>query len=455
MKFTELNLPQYIIDAVAKQGFEEATEIQSKCLPLIMEGKDVIGKSQTGSGKTIAYAIPAIEKVDTTRSCVQVLVVCPTRELAIQVCEEFKKITAFKESCKVVPIFGGNSMDRQKMALKNGAKIVVGTPGRIMDHLRRRTLKMDFLKMAVLDEADEMLNMGFKEDIETILAKVNPERQTVMFSATLPAPILKITNEFMKNPILIEVGNKNETTKLIKQSFVFHEKKDALIQLCLDMKPTTSIIFCNTKKMVDDVTDMLVLNGLKAVSLHGDMRQSARQKAMQELKSGKVNYLVATDVAARGIDVKNVDIIFNYDIPKDVEYYIHRIGRTGRAGLTGVAISFVTTRMQIKQLALIEKETKATINQILLNGDTAQDKYLQETNFLNEKSSRGVSFSGERKKNFSAPSFKNNFTGSHQGKSQNFNISKRTNSKPLGKSFNNEFLILFLMLPYECFKFIF
>ncbi|MDD4815536.1 MAG: DEAD/DEAH box helicase [Clostridia bacterium] len=369
MKFKEIpNISKFILDGLNRLGFEETTEIQEKCIPSIMQKLDVIGKSQTGSGKTFAYGIPALECVDLEEDEVQVLVVCPTRELVSQVCEELRKLTKFNDARKVVPIFGGANMDRQKTALKNGAKIVVGTPGRLMDHLRRKTLKLHNLKMVVLDEADEMLNMGFKEDIEAILKTTNTTHQTVMFSATMPKPILSLTKEFMKEPIFVELSQNNEPANNIKQYYVDGDKKTILLKLLEEYKPNLAIVFCNTKRMVDEATDFLTENKHKAIAIHGDMRQSNRKKSMDSLKKGTSNILVATDVAARGIDIKNIDIVFNYDIPNDVEYYVHRIGRTGRAGQSGISITFVNTKKQREQLVDIMNQTAKNIEELSIEG---------------------------------------------------------------------------------------
>lgn len=369
MKFTEMNLSDAIIKTVNQLQFEEATEIQEKCIPAIMQGHDVIGKSQTGSGKTFAYGIPLVELIDPNLKAVQMLVVCPTRELANQVSGELKKITANFESIKTVPIFGGASMSRQIEALKKNAKIVVGTPGRLMDHLQRKTLKLNNLKMIVLDEADEMLNMGFKNDIETILSSANKVHQTVMFSATMPDAIYKITNQFMKDAKFIEIGSKIQLANTIEQSFIYHDKQDALMQIIEQYNPYAGIVFCNTIRMSDKLTKYLIDNGIAALCLNGDMPQNARKRTMDNFKAGKAQLLIGTDVAARGLDVKNVDLVINYDLPFDMEYYIHRIGRTGRAGQKGKAINLIANAAQKKELALLEKQLKTTIKQIVLEGD--------------------------------------------------------------------------------------
>ncbi|MDD4316815.1 MAG: DEAD/DEAH box helicase, partial [Clostridia bacterium] len=337
--FNQLNLSEWILNALEAKSFVVPTEIQQTCIPLIAEGKDIVGRSKTGSGKTFAFGLPAIDKVDTQLKSIQILVVCPTRELALQVTDELRKITEFKEGCGIVPIYGGADIERQIRALKGG-KIAVGTPGRLMDHMRRGTLKLHNLKMAVLDEADEMLNMGFRDDIESILKATPKSRQTVMFSATMPTAIKAITREYMIEPQYVEIGELNSTIDKIDQSYIRVSrtgKKAALIELFEKLSPERSIVFCNTKRMVDDIKGLLSGKGIDCLALHGDMRQSERKRVMESIKSHKVSTLVATDVAARGIDIEDVAYIFNFDLPNDVEYYIHRIGRTARAGKSGKA----------------------------------------------------------------------------------------------------------------------
>lgn len=328
-------------------GFEETTPIQTQTIPLILEGKDVVGQAQTGTGKTAAFAIPVLEKVDPKDRSTQALILCPTRELAIQISEEFAKIGKYKENIKVLPVFGGQSIDRQILRLKQGVQVVIGTPGRIMDHLRRKTLKINNLKMFVLDEADEMLNMGFREDIETILESSTGERQTLLFSATMPKEILNIINKFQKDPEIIKVTRKELTTPNIKQHYVMIHEKDKLDVLgrFLDAyEPKRSIVFCNTKRQVDNITGDLQTRGYTTDKIHGDMTQQSRLSVINKFKTGDIEILVATDVAARGLDINDVESVFNYDIPTHDEYYVHRIGRTGRAGKDGLAVSFVTMR---------------------------------------------------------------------------------------------------------------
>ena len=347
-----MNLPDFLERALGEQGFVDATEIQERTMPLIESGTDVIGLSQTGSGKTYAYGIPAIEIIDKNLPATQVLIICPTRELVSQVVDDLKKLLTQETRIKVSPIYGGANMDRQIQVLKRGAKIVVGTPGRLMDHLRRKTLRLDYLKMLVLDEADEMLQMGFKQDIETILKSTKPERQTIMFSATMPPEIQKLTSAFMRDPVTIKSKNHECSHALIKQYFVNckkTEKIDMLARIHNETHPFISIVFCNTKRMTEDLVDALKKRNLPAVCLHGDMRQRERSRTMDNFKKHG-GILIATDVAARGIDVKNVDIVVNFDFPNNEEYYTHRIGRTGRAGKAGTAFTIINTLQQAKAL---------------------------------------------------------------------------------------------------------
>jgi len=352
MKFEEMGLCDCVLCGLREQGIDQPTEIQERTLPLVKSGVDVIGLSQTGSGKTYAYGIPAIESVDQNLPATQVLIICPTRELVVQVTDDLRKLLDKEAKFRAVPIFGGANMDRQIDSLKKGARIVVGTPGRLMDHLRRKTLRLDYLRMVVLDEADEMLNMGFKQDIETILKATKPERQTVMFSATMPPEIQKLTSTFMREPVTVKSDNHECQHALIKQLFINckrQEKAEILEKIYGELHPFISIVFCNTKAMTDELALLLKKKGLPAVALHGDMRQRERSRTMDHFKKHG-GILVATDVAARGIDVKNVDIVVNFDFPNNDEYYTHRIGRTGRAGKIGTAFTLVNTIQQAKAL---------------------------------------------------------------------------------------------------------
>lgn len=367
MQFSELNLSDEVLKAVEELGFSEATEIQEKSIPLLMNGRDVIGRSNTGTGKTAAFGIPAIERISREeRKGVEVLILCPTRELAMQACDEIKKFSKYMRWVKPCAVYGGASMEKQIHELKRGANIVVGTPGRVMDHMDRRTLKLGNLKTIILDEADEMLNMGFREDIENILRQIPQERQTVLFSATMPPAIMAITNEYQNNPEIIKIANKQKTVDTIEQYWfevAMGRKTDALRLLLLAYEPKASMIFCNTKKMVDELTETLCAKGFKAGGLHGDMKQAQRTQVMDRFKNGKISVLIATDVAARGIDVSGVDVVFNYDLPQDNEYYIHRIGRTGRAGKSGIAYTLISGRKQVYEMKAIARYVKADIIQ--------------------------------------------------------------------------------------------
>jgi ATP-dependent RNA helicase DeaD len=361
--FSELGLSPEIIKAVDRLGFEQASPIQSESIPLLMQGRDIVGQSQTGSGKTAAFGIPAIEKIDLNVRGVQVLVLCPTRELAVQVCEEIHKLAFFKRGIHALPIYGGQSYDRQFYGLKQGAQIVIGTPGRIMDHMRRGTLRLDKIKLAVLDEADVMLNMGFREDIEFILQAVPAERQTVFFSATMPRPILDLIQRFAREPQSLRIEQKTMTVATTEQSYyeVDRRSKIELLTRLIDIYDINlGIIFCNTKRMVDDLVDHLNMQGYSADRLHGDMTQNMRDRVMNKFRKTGLEFLVATDIAARGIDVDDVQVVFNYDLPYDVEDYVHRIGRTGRAGRSGRAISFVS-RNEVFQIRNIERFTNTRI----------------------------------------------------------------------------------------------
>lgn len=367
MRFDEIGLSEEILRATEQIGFTEMTEIQEKSIPVILEGKDVIGRSNTGTGKTAAFGIPAVEKIKKdSPEGVRTLILCPTRELAVQAADEIRKFSQFMPWVKVSAVYGGAAMDRQIRELKRGANIVVGTPGRVMDHIRRRTLKLERLETIILDEADEMLNMGFREDIEEILQYVPEERQTILFSATMPPEIMAITENYQKSPVVIKTLSKSRTVEAIDQSYYAvssGKKADALYVLWLYNAPKSSMVFCNTKKMVDELTEFLASKGVKAAGIHGDMKQLQRTTVMNSFKSGRINVLVATDVAARGIDVSGVDAVFNFDLPQDNEYYIHRIGRTGRAGKSGKAYTLVSGRKQVYAIKALAKYTKSEITE--------------------------------------------------------------------------------------------
>jgi len=384
LKFEEMNLSKATLRAIKDLGYKEATPIQSQSIELIMSGRDVLGQSQTGTGKTAAFGIPCIELLDGSDRRVQSLILCPTRELAIQVCDELRKLLKYRDDLKVLPIYGGQPIDRQILALKRGVQIVVGTPGRIMDHMRRKTIKFDSVKMVILDEADEMLDMGFREDIETILQKTPEERQTIMFSATMPRAILELTKMYQKNAEEVRVTPKDlVTVPSIYQAYFEVRERDKLEALCriLDVSSyQLSLVFCNTKRRVDEVVEALQERGYFAESLHGDLKQAQRDMVMKKFRNRTLEILVATDVAARGIDVNNIDVVFNFDLPQDDEYYVHRIGRTGRAGKTGKAYTFIAGR-EIFKLRDIMRHTGAHIEREPL--PTLDDiKGLKRLNFI-------------------------------------------------------------------------
>lgn len=362
--FEDLNLSNELVRAVKDMGFEEATPIQSKAISKILNGIDVIGQSQTGTGKTAAFGLPCIDSIDVNNKRLQAVILSPTRELAIQICEEFRKFLKYKDDIKVLPIYGGQPIERQIIALKKGVQIVVGTPGRIMDHINRRTLKMETVKMVILDEADEMLDMGFREDIETILDKMPENRQTILFSATMAKEIMELTDRYLTNPETITVARKELTVPNIEQIYFEIKEKtkvEATSRLMDMYSPDLAIIFCNTKKRVDELVEHLQGRGYFAEGLHGDLKQIQRDIVMKKFRNRTIEILVATDVAARGIDVDDVDMVINYDLPQDEEYYVHRIGRTGRAGRSGKAFSFVVGR-EIYKLRDIMKYTKSKVN---------------------------------------------------------------------------------------------
>jgi ATP-dependent RNA helicase DeaD len=361
--FKDLNLSPEINKAIVEMGFEEATPIQSQAIPQVLAGQDVIGQAQTGTGKTCAFGIPAIEMINPEVKAIQVLVLCPTRELAIQIAEELSSVAKYKRGVKILPIYGGQSIERQLIALKQNPQIIIGTPGRIMDHMRRSTLKFKHLRLMILDEADEMLNMGFREDIDTILSEIPKEKQTIFFSATMPREILDLTDKYQKKPLHIKVAHTELTVPSIEQYYLEARetvKVEVLTRLIDANNFKLSLVFCNTKKRVDEVVTHLQSRGYMAEALHGDMNQAQRNKVMTRFRKGLIEILIATDVAARGIDVDDIEAVFNYDIPSDEEYYVHRIGRTGRAGKAGRSYTFVSGR-DFYKLKDIQRFTKSTI----------------------------------------------------------------------------------------------
>ncbi|KIR02673.1 Cold-shock DEAD-box protein A [Lachnospiraceae bacterium TWA4] len=362
--YKDSKIDERILRAVEEMGFEQMTPIQAQAIPVLLEGKDVIGQAQTGTGKTAAFGIPLLESIDPNNHALQAIVLCPTRELAIQAAQEIRNFAKFMHGIKVLPIYGGQDITKQIRSLKDKVQVVVGTPGRVMDHMRRHTLKMQNVQMVVLDEADEMLNMGFREDIETILSKISKERQTALFSATMPKAIMDITSQYQKpDAVLVKVIPKELTIPLVKQYYYEVRRQNKIDVVCrlLDYyAPKRSLIFCNTKRMVDELADELKGRGYFAEGLHGDMSQHQRDQVMKGFRKGTTDILIATDVAARGIDVDDVEAVFNYDIPQDNEYYVHRIGRTGRAGRKGRSFTLVVGR-EIYKIKDIERNCKTKV----------------------------------------------------------------------------------------------
>lgn len=359
MKFKELGLDHDLLKAIAQSGFEEATPIQAETIPLVLAGKDVIGQAQTGTGKTAAFGLPILQNIDKADRSIQALVISPTRELAIQTQEELYRLGQDKK-IKVQAVYGGADIRRQIRQLSEHPQIVVGTPGRILDHIGRHTLKLQNLKVLVLDEADEMLDMGFIDDIEKIVEQMPTARQTLLFSATIPASIMRLTNKFMHEPVTVKIKAKELTADTVEQYYVRakdYEKFDVMTRLFDVQYPDLALIFGRTKRRVDELTRGLKARGYRAEGIHGDLTQQKRMSVLRQFKSGQLDFLVATDVAARGLDISGVTHVYNYDIPQDPDSYVHRIGRTGRAGHKGVSVTFVTPN-EIEYLHTIEDLTK-------------------------------------------------------------------------------------------------
>lgn len=362
--FADLALSPEMLHAVQDMGYEEATPIQAESIPHILDGQDILGQAQTGTGKTCAFGIPIIERVDLEDDHIQYLVLSPTRELAIQIADAMHELTKYKEGIRVLCVYGGQPIDRQILALKKRPQIIVGTPGRVMDHMRRKTIRLDNLRGIVLDEADEMLNMGFKEDIDTILSETPARIQRIFFSATMPKPILELTEKYLVNPIQVRMMMRQMTVSNIEQFYIEVRESSKIEVLCRLIEADRiklALIFCNMKRRVDEVCEKLQTRGYSAEALHGDMKQMARTRVMNRFKNGDVEILVATDVAARGIDVDNIEVVINYDLPQDEEYYVHRIGRTARAGRSGKAYTFVVGR-EILDLKNIQHFTHSSIS---------------------------------------------------------------------------------------------
>ena len=361
MRFDELPVSAQLKRAAADMGFTEAMSIQAKTIEAILEGRDVIGQAKTGSGKTAAFALPCIEKINTNRDELQAVILAPTRELAMQICGEIRRLLKYTDNIKVLAVYGGQPITEQIRALKKGVNIIVGTPGRVIDHIKRHTLKMGNVSYVVLDEADEMLNMGFREDIEKILKKIPEERQTLLFSATMPKAILDIADKYLNDPVHIRAEEEPAALPDIKQNYIEMKEKTKPEALCRMLEyygSELSMVFCNTKKRVDNVHEALKARGFSAEALHGDMEQPKRDKVMKKFRIRRVNILVATDVAARGIDVEDVGLVINYDLPQEPEFYVHRIGRTGRAGKSGIAVSFAAgkEKERLKSITALTKK---------------------------------------------------------------------------------------------------
>ncbi|MEA4966221.1 MAG: DEAD/DEAH box helicase [Oscillospiraceae bacterium] len=402
--FSDMGLNPNIERALVAMGFGTATSIQAEAIPPIRAGRDVAARSQTGTGKTLAFAIPAVELIDVGEKTptVQVLVLCPTRELAQQTGAEIRKVARYIPAVRPVEVYGGAAIDRQCIRLRR-ANIVIGTPGRVMDHMRRKTLKLSHLKMIVLDESDELLNMGFREDIETIFRDIPAERQTILFSATMPPAILALTKDFQHSPQIIEIDKDHATLEDIKQKYIEvpHPAKMAVLTALMKFyKPKKAIVFCNTKKMVDEITEMLNSSGVSAESIHSDIKQSQRTAAMAGFKHGNTSILVATDIASRGIDVSNVDFVINYDIPQNAEHYVHRIGRTGRAGKSGCSITICGGH---REAALIRRiaagiNSKMTRIQLPASNGACKPQNQELTEFLEITLEEDSTRSGELQK---------------------------------------------------------
>ncbi|WP_109432014.1 DEAD/DEAH box helicase [Aggregatibacter segnis] len=368
MTFKDLGLPEFILNAVSDLGFETPSPIQQICIPHLLEGRDVLGMAQTGSGKTAAFSLPILAQIDPTEKHPQLLVMAPTRELAIQVADACEQFVKYAKGINIVTLYGGQRYDIQLRALKQGAQVVVGTPGRILDHLRRGTLSLAELKAIVLDEADEMLRMGFIDDVETVMAELPEHHQTALFSATMPEPIRRITKRFMKDPQEVKIKATQQSAPDIAQSCWYvhgFRKNDALLRFLEVENFDAAIIFTRTKTGTLDVTELLEKHGFRAAALNGDMTQQLREQTLDRLRSGSLDIVVATDVAARGIDIERISLVVNYDIPLDAESYVHRIGRTGRAGRSGRALLFVEPRER-RLLRNVEHLIKKNIEEVEL-----------------------------------------------------------------------------------------
>jgi ATP-dependent RNA helicase DeaD len=380
--FRDLGLSPELLKAVEQMGFEQASAIQTATIPALLAGKDVAGLSRTGSGKTAAFAIPAVECVDPRVRAPQVLILCPTRELAMQVAGEVAKLSAFKQGVRELAVYGGASYGTQFRGLEDGAQIIAGTPGRVMDHLERGSLRLGSLKMIILDEADRMLDMGFRDDIATILQQAPEKRQTAFFSATMPTDVEKLIKRYTSDPTWVRLETRAEAAPDIDQTYYEVGHGSRVGALCRVLEATQlrfGIIFCSTKNAVDGVAEHLAAEGYQVDRLHGDISQAQRERVMRKFRERKIEFLIATDVAARGIDVDDIEVVLNYDLPRDPEDYVHRIGRTGRAGRSGLAISFTTPR-EVFMLERIARLTRIRVRREKL--PTAAEAALKRTEVL-------------------------------------------------------------------------
>jgi len=382
-KFNELNVDELIKKAIEKKNFSEMTEVQEQVIPLALDGHDIIAQAPTGTGKTISYAIPILERIDLESTNVQAIVLAPTRELAVQITEDIREVAFFQKNIKIVAVYGGEYIEKQITALRGHPQIVVATPGRLLDHIRRRTIKLKDVSMFVLDEVDEMLDLGFREDVDTILQEMEGEHQTMLFSATISKGIQELAKKYLKDPKNVRIQSGELTVSTLEQKYIIlgEDDKIEVIARIIDLNDyKLSMIFCNTKKMVDEVSSQLLQRGFLVESLHGDMKQEQRDRVMKRFKEGSIAILVASDVAARGLDIDDVDVVFNYDVPTDEEYYVHRVGRTGRAKKVGLAITLVKKSERNKLRGIVayskavitamdvptlEKVMKVRINRIL------------------------------------------------------------------------------------------
>ncbi len=395
LRFDEMEFSEAVMKGIRDMGFEEMSPIQSQAIPILLQGIDVIGQAQTGTGKTAAFGIPLLEMVDVSVKKTQALILCPTRELSVQVAEELTNLAKHVKGLNILPVYGGQPIERQLKGLKAGVQIVVGTPGRVIDHIRRKTIKTDSIKYMVLDEADEMFDMGFRDDIELVMNTLPKERQTIFFSATMPDEIRQFAKKFQKDPQYIKVVHKELTVPKVEQSYyeVRSQMKTEILSRLIDIyNPKLTLVFCNTKKKVDELTTELQSRGYLADGLHGDLKQNQRDMVMNKFRKSTIDILVATDVAARGLDVDDIDLVVNYDLPQDEENYVHRIGRTARAGRSGRAFSFVSGR-EIYKLKDIQKYTKTTIERREIPTlkdiqakytESVQDKIKQEIEAIEE-----------------------------------------------------------------------